>query len=423
MDLPFSQQVVYHQEIARARVPGPPGTGVQIAGPAIIRHGTDEQRARLLPSLLRADSIWAQGFSEPGAGSDLPSLQTRAAPRGRRLRRDGAEGVELARRHRRHAVHAGADRPARLAPGRHHVPDPRPAQPRRHRAPHPGHGRRRGLLGDLARRGRRPCRQPDRRRGRRLARHPHQPRPRAGRRRVEPGRELPAHRRRAAGERVRLGARRGADAAEARRHRRARPAAGAQRHADRLRHHPQRRAGAGVVGVAAVQHHLRAGPARARDGPARRPRRSSTDGAPRTPSAGGGPGASCGRGRRRSAPAPRRSSATPWRSACSGSRRDRRLDDDRGPRRDGRARPAARERRHARRPSPRSTTPSAPSTRTRTSGSPSSPGPVAGPSWAASTCGRWTRRPIPTRGRRRGCSTAVAWPATPCGRSPSARCP
>ena len=78
MDLPFSQQVVYHQEIARARVPGPPGTGVQIAGPAIIRHGTDEQRARLLPSLLRADSIWAQGFSEPGAGSDLPSLQTRA---------------------------------------------------------------------------------------------------------------------------------------------------------------------------------------------------------------------------------------------------------------------------------------------------------------------------------------------------------
>lgn len=82
MELPFSRQVVYHQEIARARVPGPPGTGVQIAGPAIIRHGTDEQRERFLRPMLRADAVWAQGFSEPGAGSDLPALQTTARREG-----------------------------------------------------------------------------------------------------------------------------------------------------------------------------------------------------------------------------------------------------------------------------------------------------------------------------------------------------
>jgi len=79
MDLPFSRQVVYQQEIARARVPAHPGTGVQIAAPAIIKYGTEEQRRRFLLPMLRADVVWAQGFSEPEAGSDLPALRTTAA--------------------------------------------------------------------------------------------------------------------------------------------------------------------------------------------------------------------------------------------------------------------------------------------------------------------------------------------------------
>jgi alkylation response protein AidB-like acyl-CoA dehydrogenase len=84
MDLTFEEQVVYAEEAARARVPGVPGTGVGIAGPTIIRHGTDEQKQRLLRPMLRADVIWAQGYSEPEAGSDLPSLRTTATRDGDR---------------------------------------------------------------------------------------------------------------------------------------------------------------------------------------------------------------------------------------------------------------------------------------------------------------------------------------------------
>jgi alkylation response protein AidB-like acyl-CoA dehydrogenase len=78
MDLPFDKQVIYAEEIARARIPRHPGNGVAIAGPTIIQHGTDEQKRRWLPPLLRADEIWAQAWSEPEAGSDLPSLRTSA---------------------------------------------------------------------------------------------------------------------------------------------------------------------------------------------------------------------------------------------------------------------------------------------------------------------------------------------------------
>lgn len=86
MDLPFARQIIYQQEYARARVPGPLGTGVGILGPTLIVHGTDEQKRRFLPSILRADTVCAQGFSEPDAGSDLQSLRTTA-------QRDGGEYI------------------------------------------------------------------------------------------------------------------------------------------------------------------------------------------------------------------------------------------------------------------------------------------------------------------------------------------
>jgi alkylation response protein AidB-like acyl-CoA dehydrogenase len=86
MELPFAQQVIYHEEIARARVPGPLGTGLGIAAPTIITYATQEQKQRWLAPMLRGDKVWAQGYSEPEAGSDLPSLRTTA-------RRDGAEYI------------------------------------------------------------------------------------------------------------------------------------------------------------------------------------------------------------------------------------------------------------------------------------------------------------------------------------------
>ncbi|ROO87459.1 alkylation response protein AidB-like acyl-CoA dehydrogenase [Actinocorallia herbida] len=86
MELSFAHQVIYQEELARARVPGPLGTGLGIVAPTIIKYGTREQRDRWLGPMLRGDKVWAQGYSEPGAGSDLPSLRTTA-------RRDGDEYV------------------------------------------------------------------------------------------------------------------------------------------------------------------------------------------------------------------------------------------------------------------------------------------------------------------------------------------
>jgi alkylation response protein AidB-like acyl-CoA dehydrogenase len=72
-------QVVLAEEMARAEAPGPVNPiGLSNIAPAIMAFGSDEQKRRHLPRMLRGDDIWCQGFSEPGAGSDLASLRTRA---------------------------------------------------------------------------------------------------------------------------------------------------------------------------------------------------------------------------------------------------------------------------------------------------------------------------------------------------------
>ncbi|MGA7464839.1 acyl-CoA dehydrogenase family protein [Mycobacterium sp.] len=78
LDLPLADQLDYYRMTTDAGAPPHPCPLSFILAPTLIAHGTQEQKDRFLTPLLRADEFWCQGFSEPGAGSDLSSLSTRA---------------------------------------------------------------------------------------------------------------------------------------------------------------------------------------------------------------------------------------------------------------------------------------------------------------------------------------------------------
>jgi len=78
-DATLAQQVIFHEEYARSGGPGRVGyLGEELLGPTLIAFGTPEQRQRFLPPIAAVRELWCQGFSEPGAGSDLAAVATTA---------------------------------------------------------------------------------------------------------------------------------------------------------------------------------------------------------------------------------------------------------------------------------------------------------------------------------------------------------
>ncbi|MEB2317084.1 MAG: acyl-CoA dehydrogenase family protein [Pseudomonadota bacterium] len=95
-----AQRFIFEAECARADTPTLSPFGLRMVGPVLIGFGTEEQKARFLPGMLSGEVAWCQGYSEPGSGSDLASLKTRAV-------RDGdhyiVNGTKIWTTHAHHA--------------------------------------------------------------------------------------------------------------------------------------------------------------------------------------------------------------------------------------------------------------------------------------------------------------------------------
>jgi alkylation response protein AidB-like acyl-CoA dehydrogenase len=77
------QRLIYREELQRLNLSEPfVGMGISLLGPTLMQWGNDDQKRRHLPAILKGEEIWCQGYSEPGSGSDLASLQTRAVEEG-----------------------------------------------------------------------------------------------------------------------------------------------------------------------------------------------------------------------------------------------------------------------------------------------------------------------------------------------------
>ena len=111
----LGQRYIFREELQQAPAPQPLAFNTNMCGPVIAEFGTEEQKKRFLPRMANLDDWWCQGFSEPGAGSDLAGLKTRAVKEGRPLRRQWPEDLD----------HAGAACRLDLPAGPHRSERPR----------------------------------------------------------------------------------------------------------------------------------------------------------------------------------------------------------------------------------------------------------------------------------------------------------
>src|SRR3954468_20985822 len=82
MSATLNQQIIMTEELARVGAPQMPAQGLHHIGPILMEFGSEAQKAQHLPPIIAGTVIWAQGYSEPGAGSDLASVSTRATRTG-----------------------------------------------------------------------------------------------------------------------------------------------------------------------------------------------------------------------------------------------------------------------------------------------------------------------------------------------------
>ena len=128
------QRYIFDVECGRANAPIHNSSGSSFVGPVIVRFGTPEQKEKYLPRIRSGEDHWAQGYSEPGAGSDLASLRTRAELGRRRLHRQRPEDLDHPCAQVEPHLRAGAHVAGRKAPGRHQLPADRHGSSGDHRA-------------------------------------------------------------------------------------------------------------------------------------------------------------------------------------------------------------------------------------------------------------------------------------------------
>ena len=163
------RQSIVNDEMVRAKAPYKVGaSGLGMLGPTLISWGTEEQKQRYLPKILTAEEIWCQGYSEPGAGSDLASLKTRAelvgdefVVNGQKVWTSGAQYADM-------DVLPGAHRSRGAQASRHLLHPHRHEHARHHRAPAGADDRRRGLQRGVLRQRPRAAQKPGRQAQRRL---------------------------------------------------------------------------------------------------------------------------------------------------------------------------------------------------------------------------------------------------------------